>query len=152
MEENDKTLKALGFEVVKSGRRRYFRTPKPNRRHLHKMNEVGPFLEAENMEGRLLDVSADLFVFNLPKKRKGVGCEGTSPERNALQVQNVHLDAPANSHERNELPFEIVEDPELDSLVQSMLKLLQQPGTPVNHRLVNFSFLVVLSFKTKLTS
>ena len=173
MEENDKKLEALGFEIVRAGQRRYFRTPKPNRRHLHKMTEVVPFLEAEKQKGRLLNVSEDLFVFNLSKKQRDVRCEdgeGTPDKRYALQLGNEegahreHVEEPVvqsmvtdtscadevgapdegyalQSREKTDgAHLEPLDDPELASIVQTMVKLLQQqPGAQVNHRLVNKS-------------
>ena len=170
MEENDKKLEALGFEIVRAGQRRYFRTPKPNRRHLHKKTEVVPFLEAEKQKGRLLNVSEDLFVFNLSKKQRDVRCEdgeGTPDKRYALQLEGAHhehveeavvqsmvrdtscadeVGAPDEGYalqsreETDGAHFEPLDDPELASIVQSIVKLLQQqPGAQVNHRLVNKS-------------
>ena len=70
MEENDQMLECSGFEVVREGRRPFFRTPKPHRRQLHKMTEVRAYLEAEHIGGRLLNVHPEQFNFASRKRKK----------------------------------------------------------------------------------
>ena len=76
MEEDDLLLETLGFEIVRTGKSHaFYKTPKPNRRRLHKLTEVGPFLEGEHRNGRLLNVSEHHFHFG-KGKRKGRGGGG----------------------------------------------------------------------------
>ena len=78
MEEDDLLLETLGFEIVRTGKtHNFYKTPKPNRRRLHKLKEVGPFLEGEHRNGRLLNVSEHHFHFGKGKRKGGgAGVQG----------------------------------------------------------------------------
>ena len=131
MEENDQMLECSGFEVVREGRRPFFRTPKPHRRQLYKMTEVRAYLEAEHIGGRLLNVHAEHFNF-ASRKRKSMS---VSEGGDLLVDEEVQEASGGQDHGGGDGVVEGGDDGQLESVIESMVRLLHRdPGINLNHR------------------
>ena len=127
MEENDRKLEGLGFEVFRDGPRPVYRTPRPQSRRLHKKSEVKVFLESEQLKGRLLNVSEDMFSFG---KRKRGQVDG-----NQVDAQEEDVGGGQQEGDDQHRGDVIVDD--IETIVEAMVRLLkQESGATTNHRLV----------------
>ena len=94
MEEHDRILKLLGFEVFRADDKFYYKTPKPGRRSLHKVSEVKSFLEREKAEGRLLNVTKEMFHFRRKRKQsESLGAGGDAGDAGQCPAASPLSDA-----------------------------------------------------------
>ena len=128
MEEEDQKLLRFGFEVFRDGPRPVYKTPKPQSRRLHKISEVKAYLEAQHLQGRLLDVSADLFSFGKRKERQE-GVDQVDAQKQGVQVGGHQHEGDAQQAGGDEV------GDELSSVIDSMVRLLRrEQGVTTNHR------------------
>ena len=149
MEEHDRILELLGFEVFRADDKFYYKTPKPGRRSLHKVSEVKSFLEREKAEGRLLNVTKEMFHFRRKRKQsESLGAGGDTgdtggahglPQGSVAAYNEEFPRRPVAAYNEDYVEEENAEeestDEQVETLVDAMVKLLiKKPGSRVNHR------------------
>ena len=152
MEEHDRILKLLGFEVFRADDKFYYKTPKPGRRSLHKVSEVKSFLEREKAEGRLLNVTKEMFHFRRKRKQsESLGAGGDAgdagntggaqglPQGSVAAYNEDFPRSPVAAYNEDYVEEENAEerstDEKVETLVDAMVKLLiKKSGSKVNHR------------------